>query len=424
MKLSIVAGATSQSINVFIQNSTSTTGAGLTGLAYNTASLTAYYSFAGANAGSVSIPLVTLATLGTAWASGGFLQIDSTNMPGWYRLDLPNAVLATGKGRAVAIHLRGAANMADCPIEIQLTGWDNQLVPGQAGAMQIVGANVAATSYTAGMTISNTAGDALALTSTGGNGNGINATGNGTGAGLLGTGGATGNGIKGVGGSTSGAGINGTAPTSGDGIHAVGGGALHGINAVGGATGNGFNLIGGSTSGNGLNITTTAGDGISSTPTAGNALTLIGNGTSKHGAAITGGTGGVSDGLHCVAGTGGVDIRGNPTGNITGNLSGSVGSVTGNVGGNVAGSVASVTAAVTISTSQVLGAPRALDTIADGAMQINDALWAAIGAGVGQHNASSGTNMTVKTPSTGTTLRTYTLTTVSGTPANYVTVAT
>lgn len=126
MKLSIKAGATSQSVNVFIQNSTSTTGAGLTGLAFNTASLTAYYSFSGASAGSVVIALATLATLGTAWSTGGFLQIDSTNMPGWYRLDLPNAVLAAASGRSVSIHLQGAANMAPCPIEIELTGWDNQ----------------------------------------------------------------------------------------------------------------------------------------------------------------------------------------------------------------------------------------------------------------------------------------------------------
>jgi hypothetical protein len=325
MKLSMLAGATSQSINVFIQNSTSTSGGGLTGLVYNTTNLTAYYTFTGAIATSTVITLVTLAAVNSAWSSGGFKEIDSTGMPGWYRLDLPNAILAIGKGRCVSLHLRGAANMAECPIEIELTGWDNQLVPGQAGAMQIVGANVAATSYTAGLTISNAAGDALALTSSGANGNGINASGNGTGAGLLATGGATGNGIKGIGGATSGAGINGTAPTSGDGIHAVGGGALHGCNLVGGATGNGLNIVGGSTSGLGISVTTTAGDGISSTPTAGNALTLSANGTSKHGASITGGTAGTSDGLHCAAGTGGVDVRGN----LTGNLSGSVGSISG-----------------------------------------------------------------------------------------------
>lgn len=126
MKLSILAGATSQSVNVFVRDSSSTTGAGLTGLAYNTASLTAYYSHAGANATATAITLATLAAVNGAYSSGGFKEIDATNMPGWYRFDIPNACLATSKGRSVAIHLKGAANMAPLPIEIELTGWDNQ----------------------------------------------------------------------------------------------------------------------------------------------------------------------------------------------------------------------------------------------------------------------------------------------------------
>jgi hypothetical protein len=161
MKLSILAGSTSQSINVFIQNSTSTTGAGLTGLVFNTGSLTAYYSHAGANATATAITLATLATVTTAWSSGGFKELHATNMPGWYRLDLPNAVLATAKGRSVALHLQGAANMAPCPVEIELTGVDNQdsvragmtalpnAVPGAAGGVFIAGTNAATTITTA-----------------------------------------------------------------------------------------------------------------------------------------------------------------------------------------------------------------------------------------------------------------------------------
>lgn len=126
MKLSILAGATSQSCNIFIQDSSSTTGAGLTGLVYNTSSLTAYYSFSGANATATSITLATLAAVNSAYSSGGFKEIDSTNMPGWYRFDIPNAAIATSKGRSVGIHFKGATNMAPCPIELELTGWDNQ----------------------------------------------------------------------------------------------------------------------------------------------------------------------------------------------------------------------------------------------------------------------------------------------------------
>lgn len=124
MKLSIKAGATSQTINVFVQDSSSSTGAGLTGLVYNSAGLTAYYVFP--RAAAAAITLATLASATAAWSSGGFREIDATNMPGWYRLDVPDAVLASGNGRSVGLHLKGASNMAPLPIEIELTGWDNQ----------------------------------------------------------------------------------------------------------------------------------------------------------------------------------------------------------------------------------------------------------------------------------------------------------
>jgi hypothetical protein len=122
MKLSIQAGSTSQTVNVFIQDSSSTTGAGLTGLVFNTASLTAYYALP--KAAAVSITLATLAAITMAWSSGGFKEVDATNMPGWYRLDIPDAALASG--RFVSIHLKGAANMAPLPIEIELTATNNQ----------------------------------------------------------------------------------------------------------------------------------------------------------------------------------------------------------------------------------------------------------------------------------------------------------
>ena len=121
-KLSIVAGATSVTINVFIQDSTSTTGAGLTGLVYNTAGLSAYYCLP-ATAPSV-ITLATLAANNSAWSSGGFKEIDASNLPGWYRFEIPNAALASG--RFSSIHLKGATNMAPLPLEIELTAWNNQ----------------------------------------------------------------------------------------------------------------------------------------------------------------------------------------------------------------------------------------------------------------------------------------------------------
>jgi hypothetical protein len=125
-KLDFVAGATSQSDLIFIQDSSSTTGAGLSGLVFNTSGLTAYYTFAGANATAVAITLATLAAVNSAWSSGGFKEIDATNMKGWYRFDIPNAALAASKGQVVGIHFQGATNMAPLAVAYQLTGWNNQ----------------------------------------------------------------------------------------------------------------------------------------------------------------------------------------------------------------------------------------------------------------------------------------------------------
>ena len=122
MKLSIKAGATSQALLIFVQDSTSTTGAGLTGLAYGTSGLTCYYARPGFTAAAVT--LVTQTVTGT-YSSGGFVEISATNMPGWYRFDPPDAALAAGV-RSVGFHLKGAANMAPLPFEVELTAWDNQ----------------------------------------------------------------------------------------------------------------------------------------------------------------------------------------------------------------------------------------------------------------------------------------------------------
>lgn len=122
MKLIITKGATSVSVNVFIRDTSVTTGAGLTGLAFNTASLTAYYTRQ--NAAATAITLATQTATG-AYSSGGFVAVDGTNMPGLYRLDIPDAVLATGVNSAY-IMLKGATNMEPCVIEIQLATFDVQ----------------------------------------------------------------------------------------------------------------------------------------------------------------------------------------------------------------------------------------------------------------------------------------------------------
>lgn len=375
MKLARKVGATSQIFQIFIQDSSSATGAGLTGLLFNTASLAAYYH-RDTDTTATAITLVTM-TVGT-FTSSGFKEIDATNMPGWYQFCPPNTALASGAA-SVGFHLKGATNMAPLPIEVDLdaqvdvTFWNGTVVatpatagvpdinvkninnvaaatPGASGGVLISGTNSGTTTLGAltctgsftisnGLLVSRSSANTSAITATGNGtgsgfvatsgsgatGDGIQATaastaGNGfvalgttTGHGFKTTGGTTGHGVLATGGSTSGDGLRATAATSGKGINAIGiGTTQHGILATGGATTSaGIAATGGATSGDGLLITAT---------TLGHGITTTAVGSSKHGLVSTGGTAGVSDGIKGVAGTGGVDIRGNITGNLTGSV--------------------------------------------------------------------------------------------------------
>lgn len=121
-KLSRVVGTTSQVVDIFVQDSSSTKGAGLTGLTSASGGLTCYYHRNTANA-DVSVPLSS-ATLGT-FTSGGFIVVDGTNMPGVYQIGIPNLALVAGAD-SVVLYLFGATNMAPVILEIELTAVNNQ----------------------------------------------------------------------------------------------------------------------------------------------------------------------------------------------------------------------------------------------------------------------------------------------------------
>jgi hypothetical protein len=110
-KRTFVSGNTStvEYINITQGNS----GSALTGLAYNSSGLTAYYVRPGASPTAIS--LATQTATGS-YSSGGFVPVDNTNMPGLYRIDIPNAVFNSGVDEAT-IYIRGAANMNPLRIE-------------------------------------------------------------------------------------------------------------------------------------------------------------------------------------------------------------------------------------------------------------------------------------------------------------------
>jgi hypothetical protein len=106
--ITIAPGSTSQSIELYL---------GATGLTASTSGLSARYNRT--RTASVSIPLVAR-TIAQAWTSGGFAEVDATNMPGVYRLDLPDAALAAGADD-VTIVVRGASGTNGAVMTVKLS---------------------------------------------------------------------------------------------------------------------------------------------------------------------------------------------------------------------------------------------------------------------------------------------------------------
>lgn len=64
-----------------------------TGLLFNTVGLTAYYTRQGGTPQAITL---ATQTVGGAWTSGGFVELDATHQPGVYRVDLPDAMFVSG----------------------------------------------------------------------------------------------------------------------------------------------------------------------------------------------------------------------------------------------------------------------------------------------------------------------------------------
>jgi len=112
----VTPGTTDVTLNIFIPDASSSVGAGLTGLVFNSSGLVCYYAREKAAAAALSLATQTVTG---AHSDGGFVEIDATNMPGVYRLDLSDAVCAVNVTKAMVI-LKGAANMVPVLINIKL----------------------------------------------------------------------------------------------------------------------------------------------------------------------------------------------------------------------------------------------------------------------------------------------------------------
>jgi hypothetical protein len=183
MKLQLPKGATSQIVTVFIQDSSSTTGAGL-GSLDQTSSIVGGYVRAGGTGVALAVD-EDVTTEGTyqAPSAAGKVRIGTpANMrTGVYELHFHNNLFAAGAD-SVLISLGGASNMADLIIEIQLTDVDlNDGVRGgmtalpnaaadAAGGLPISDAGGLDMDAASGITLSGTAsaGSATTITLTGG----------------------------------------------------------------------------------------------------------------------------------------------------------------------------------------------------------------------------------------------------------------
>jgi hypothetical protein len=106
--ITIAPASTSQSIELYL---------GATGLTFATSGLAAYY--VRNQSAPVAITLVTQTPTGT-WSSGGFAEIDSSLVPGVYRLDVPNAAFAAGASD-VTIVVRGASGTNGAVLTVTLS---------------------------------------------------------------------------------------------------------------------------------------------------------------------------------------------------------------------------------------------------------------------------------------------------------------
>lgn len=183
MKRKIKGGLTSVSLGVFIADTSSTTGGGLSGVTNSSSGLVLEYRRAGQSTWTSVTPVSK--TLGT-YTSGGIVADGS--LAGAYEVDFPDAAFASG-ARFVLCRIRGVTNMLPVLIEVELDAVDYQdstrfglgaipnVAQGNSGALSIGDASgrvtlapithsgstiPAVTSVTNGVTVSDKTGFSLA----------------------------------------------------------------------------------------------------------------------------------------------------------------------------------------------------------------------------------------------------------------------
>ncbi len=132
MKFSRARGSTSNIIVVFLEDTTSTTGGGKTGLSNtSTINISVRRELSSATTNYVGNTTVqTIATLGTFAAPSAsncrFKEIDATNQPGMYEIQFLDAIFDTSDTSRFLSGMVTGTGVAPCPFEIELTASNNQ----------------------------------------------------------------------------------------------------------------------------------------------------------------------------------------------------------------------------------------------------------------------------------------------------------
>lgn len=170
MDFGIIAGDTDQTIYVRLRDST--TGLAKTGLAYNSAGAVASYTLPGAARAAITLATQTVSG---AHSDGGFVEVDATNCKGLYRLDLPDAAIASGKYSIISIEFDGIIEESIIvPLSLR-----------KADVRQNAGTNITSASGRQEVNLSHIAGSAVSTSSAQIGVNVVNAAGTAWGSGAI-----------------------------------------------------------------------------------------------------------------------------------------------------------------------------------------------------------------------------------------------
>jgi hypothetical protein len=118
----VVADTSSVSVAVLLRSSVDNSR--MTGIAAG--GVNAVYIRQG-DAAPTTVSVIALASSSAPWAAGGWREVSSSGMPGWYRFDPPNGMFASGADwAALQITVTGTFGF-DIPYRIQ----SNALIPDQ-----------------------------------------------------------------------------------------------------------------------------------------------------------------------------------------------------------------------------------------------------------------------------------------------------